>query len=297
MKKLLLILPIVCVLASCKKEGPESEKKYQFSFSSEFKQSEGPLSKAAGEVSQEGDILQDYVESLTLLIYDSRTGARVFQTRQHSRDNLSNFGTIGGSLPSGSYTARLIGHNELQMFDTYNPSLTWLWAGIGDFGNLFMKKIDFTVNASDISQSVRLERINAGVEITVEDPIPDIAAFIRVSIDQDIEGYYFAGNHTFASKIKNYTLTDADKGLRGKQFLFYTLNTFKPFTIKIAALDKNMVPFTEKTISNLTAFPNRKILLRGELFPKHSSSFIVSVNPVWEAPCPPVVFREKQASL
>jgi hypothetical protein len=153
------------------------------------------------------------------------------------------------------------------------------------------------VNASDITQSIRLDRINAGVEITVEDPIPDTASFIRVSIDQDIYGYYFAGNHTFINKTKDYSLTAADKGLRNKQFLFYTLNTFKPFTVKISALDENKVPFAEKTISNLVAFPNKKILLNGELFPRHSSGFIVSVNPVWGAPGPPVVFRDKHAGL
>jgi hypothetical protein len=310
MKNLLSALLLALVFAGCAKnletenEVSKTEKtKYAVNFViSDFGVTKGQMSTSGNKTTLDaGDVLSDYADNLYYRIYNAN-GICINGTDQTR--SSSAFGTIVDALPSGTYTVSIIAaKGTLIPPDKNNPlkSSTFFPSNSvnNSWNDTFFKTFTITVGTSAITQSVRLDRVVAGVEVVLEDAIAPDAAKISVIVNPDWPGLSIGRENTNdntppVQKITEFVLQDADKGVKSKSFLAYAGRTMGTESISIKAYNAAGNVIAEKTIPTVTLEKGVKTTLTGSLFNSVSNpiaGFSVAVNPIWgTTTTPPIRF-------
>ncbi|MFD2164583.1 FimB/Mfa2 family fimbrial subunit [Paradesertivirga mongoliensis] len=299
MKKiLLLILTYGIVLSACQKDNasaPLSDaQKYKVSF---VVAGESDLfSKSGSTISAAGDTLNNHANMLYYYVYNS---SGVFVKKMTQTSSMPNFGTVTDSLPTGNYSIFMLAtHAEIALVEESSFStVAFGHNSYFPFGDAFLKSFQLTIGTQNVNQTVRLDRVVGGLEITILDEIPANAAYIDIALWNDANSYSISqgvSSGTYHSGAR-FTLTASDKGQKNRKFLFHVLNTHSPIPeIKIYAKDAQNQQIAFKKVNDVWFYKNKKTSLSGNLFPQTAtpeSSFSVVVNPTWDsAPGPAVTF-------
>lgn len=316
--KHLLLTASLCMglLAACKKEGADSPAPAATQTAVTFTvddlvQSVSPLSKSGPHtVSAEGDTLSKYANYLSYVVFNAKGvmihgayhgpqfygyevydhgGPRWLKSATTVPANQQPFGVINDKLDGGVYTVVFIasktpvgiGGRELR-YSFFSNFDTEVW------NDTFYKKIQVTVGASPLTQSVRLDRVVAGLEVNLKSGLPANASRLSISLENENSRLFIpSGKKGGAANIKtrNFSLTAADTGTPNKKFMVHVLNTETPLFVTIRAYDAQNVLIKEKRIPNVRFFTNQKTVLSGDLDgAPQDASFTITVNPVWDTP-------------
>jgi hypothetical protein len=303
MKKLLLLsASCLMLLSACKKDNntkteqpkPE-EKKYDVTFKVDgFIQAVTDFTIPAKKTTDLGDTLKNYADNFVYRIFNA-DGVYVNGVNQKVSDVA--FGTVSDKLPSGTYTVwfaaakgYLFGSDPTVVYSKsyFSPSGTW--------GDTFAKSLQLTVGNTAVTQSVRLDRVVGGLEVTLEDAIPTGTAKISISYKNDSYEYYLntaLNVNAGQTHTKDFALAASDIGQKNKKFLMHVGNTKSASSVLIRAYDANGGLLAERTIDNVQCYKNTKTLLTGSLFSASSgasAAFSVVVNPTWATPGTPIKF-------
>jgi hypothetical protein len=302
MKKILYYLTIsTLLLASCKKEQKKpasSLQKVSFTVAG-FAQStatfKAPSSASARALDALGpDSLKNYIANLTCLIYDA-TGKNVVTATQTSTQ--AGFGNITEYLQAGSYTVAFVGGQKgIAIYgDLSSAGFSYPDPPLDDnipFKDTFFDKIALTVGTSSTSQSVTLHRIDAQLEINIQDQIPAGATSINLTISNEAYLYSIANQAPVDALSEgidpvltfNQQLTASDIGKTNYNFSTIILNTIEPFTVTLTCKGSQGVIATQ-IIPNVTCQVNKKTLLTGNLFggsgTNSTGGFQLSVDSTW----------------
>jgi len=298
MKKVLPILSLAFILFACKKSNNEEAKpevkKYNVTFqSSEFAQGISILNKNSAAPAAIGDTLKNYSDNLYYYVYNS-AGSLVNTITQSA--TAANYGTISDKLAAGSYTVYFTAmKGSGGVINSNESSTVACYPNNGYWNDTFYKKVTFTVASADVNQTVRLDRVVGGAEVTLTDVIPSNAYKITILVQNDANTIRLAtgGWEVGVTKTKDFILTAEDKGQKNRTFLTHIANTSAPVVLNIRCYDSNNGLLAEKIVSNVNVYKNKKTLLSGNLFgttANPSAGFVVFVNPTWDTPSTPVNF-------
>jgi hypothetical protein len=313
MKKIFWAMMLTCmVILSCKKEHANTSTtaqtpdngKYKVSFNVGFSQQTANFETKGLKVNNTTNklataALSDQVDVIYLAVYSS-TGGRVQIIKQLSTN--SGFGTLTGNFNSGTYTVVVAaGKTGLKLTNgilnagrsggfvymsdsTLNTDIMYYTDNVPPVnGNVsityfqkdaFYKKITLTVPGTT-SQSVSLDRITSQVKVVVEDAIPAIAKYIKLSVDT--AGLYYnvgSGKSIVAGpesgRVPGYYLTVAlnpgDIGTTNYNFtgpIFLAIPK-SPATITCNASSTTII--ATSSIPNVSFLPNKTTVLTGNLF-------------------------------
>ena len=300
MKTLLCTLAIcVALTTACKKSQharPETPKTDATFTVAEFSQSVAPIAKSNSAVLDIGDTLKNYADYLLYRVYNS--SGNLVSSKNQTSDSPT-FGTITDRLEPGNYTvvfvaskdvigyhsnflgnALIFGHDP--GFDRVNDMrvqrLSRAWE------DTFLKKINITVGTSPFVETLRLDRLVGALELNLEAGVPAEVSRIAISVEYDQNTYNVNTGVRSSTliKTKEFIIADSDRGLPDKKFLMHVFNVTRPQLITIKAFNAQNELITQKMINNVTFFQNKKTILTGNL--NVSSSFIITVNPVWDQP-------------
>lgn len=294
MKKLLqlLLMGTVVFSASCKKSNNSNshEEKYSVTFAvSEFTESIKAM-KMGNSPHILAEPLKNHISVLQCRIYDS-SGELVLSENQDQSD--SNFGTITNLyLWSGNFTAVFIGSKSTI---AVNNSEQWNTANFSFaqpvLNDTYYKKVNFTIVNQPIVETIKLDRIIAGLNVVIADAIPDDLAKIEVTILDDQNVYKFS-NDARSGKVNraiSFPIATADHGKTNKNLDTYAFRTNSPLTVVIKGYGVSSQILYEKSIPFVTFFPNKVTTLKGKLF-NAKTDFEVTINPIWDTPLPVVQF-------
>jgi len=290
MKKVLPILSLALILFACKKsnktEVQPEEKKYNVSFTvADFNQEVVTLGKTSSKVSAIGDTLKNHSDNLYYYVYNS-AGSLVNTINQVSTS--ATYGTVSDKLPSGNYTVYLAAtKGSAGVINVNESNNAAIYPGGGYWNDTFYKKVTFTVGTTDLTQSVRLDRVVGGAEVTLTDVIPSNAYKITILVQNDANTIRLSTGswEVGVTKTKDFILAAGDKGQANKKFFTHIANTTSSVTLNIRCYDSNNGLIAEKIVNNVNVFKNKKTLLTGSLFnnaTNPSAGFTVTVNPIWD---------------
>jgi len=284
MKKFLPVLSIALLLFGCQKSEqskPSKETKYNVSFKmDDFSQIVVPM--ADKKSTAFGDTLKNYVTNLYFKLYDE-TGTLIKSNEQLS--SSATFGTFTEQLAQGEYTAFFVATTGALSFSgtqyttsVYFPTSNTFW------NDTYAITYAFSVNSTPLTSLIKMGRAIGAIEVNIEDVIPSNISKVTLTYTKDSPKLRLSGNADgiYGSTTKEFTLTSADYNIQNKKFLMHVGNVFGvPSTVVIKAYDTNGKLSTEKTVSNVIAYQNKKTVLTGQAFPSQNSTFKITVDPTW----------------
>lgn len=288
----LYIITILILFSSCTKKSSEinDETTYKISVDvSGFSQTIDTISRQNSKSStiSNNESLNGKITKLVYSIFD-RNGKLVRNTQQNAE--VSNFGFLSERLPAGNYSLCIAG-GQPKMTIYENPLIEGTDISYYSFPweDTFYKKINFTVQNSDVQITALLERIVGMVEVNVVDELPSNVAKMSVSVNRSPFFYNFLNGPRFNTSASSniYTVTKditaEDRTNHSCVVQVYCLNFTESMFVTIKALDSKGVAVAEKAISQVYCTRNRKTTLTGRLS-GGSGAFTVTANTVWEAP-------------
>ena len=270
MKKYLLLLPIVALLAACNSNEPLQTKSVTFRVST-FEQTAEPMhspSKAPILDDEGGMALTD------LFVFDGTTQLA------HQTNDDANFGTVVLNLTHGN-------HN-LSFILTRSAGIT-VENGVMTFTSVrstFGKLLAMNVTASTGAQDLTLDRISGQLQLTINDAFPTTANEIEFVVNPR----YSQLNVTNLQGVNGdeWSQRVSCTAKQGQSGVSYTFNHICPsltdeytadVTINIYNAGGSVI-YTV-TIDDVRFASNTKTLLSGNLFTTPSAS--VGVNTSWNS--------------
>ncbi|MCD8740267.1 hypothetical protein LT679_06600 [Mucilaginibacter roseus] len=264
MKKNLILLTIISLaFFACKKDrattsGTDTDgKKYAVTFGvNGFDQVTEPIGTKAGKKTLADTSNIRKIASLSYVLYN--TNGKKIKTKNYKNTEVE-FGSIRDSLPQGNYIAVIIGGDFFINGDVANAGIT------------FYKKISFTVSNSPFSQSVTLERMNAGLQVIVEDTVPagDYPRSYRISVN-DYSTFSIFNYQPLSTTFiaRSYLKETSQRDTIDIGTIPSILNTVTPMTVTVGAYrnSNGTSVIALKTIGNVMFYRNKKTILRGKLF-------------------------------
>lgn len=251
---------------------------------SDFTVSEGALGKAGSSVSAVGDTLKNYANHLYYRVYDA-SGALLKAKSQTS--NQGDFGVVNDSLAQGNYTVVFVASKSPLSFA--NTSLStdhFLDPSNTHWDDMFLRKMSITVGTSPISQSVRLDRIVAGLQLNLEED-PN-GAFPGLSITLETEdSAYQLSNLTSSGPVVKTRQWTLYFGANTKSVFMPVLNTNRPVKVIFRIYNRVNQLVGERIVENVRFYANKRTVFSGRL--TQDVEFKVGVDPVWY-PQEPVQF-------
>jgi hypothetical protein len=336
-------LALIMVFAACKKENTDkaastSEKLSHVTFNVGFAQSTGVFNvtnnanklkiNSVSTTATVDSVLKNAVDVIYANVYDVN-GNPLITTTQLSTDT-ANFGKASFTLPPGNYTVVFAAGKTGLIFNS-NAQLSALnllyVRSIPNSSNYdshmedtFFKKISLTVgaNGSIQSQNVELDRIVSEIIVNIEDAIPQNVKFICVQLSDDnftmpavqqvqqfnvLSGAPLTPNNFGSIGIFTPPTVLVKTGVKNMRFSRFMLNTNKPFTIRLLAVNtlqaNNYSGFgfagdaiADVSIKNVTIQTGHQTLVTGKLFGgaglPAGNGFTIGVNPTWD-PTPIIV--------
>jgi hypothetical protein len=323
MKKIFFYLFLITIAAaSCKKgqnaqQGPAGDNTlHQVSFTvSGFTQTSKNLSRSLavniGSIGQKNlpGALPTYnsVGILYEMIYNSAGNLVKSNTQVQTQ---ASFGTFTDSLASGNYTvvfmesAGFIGYGlntttgyiaSLQspyLTDTGSFSSSQLIVTPGTSIQLYEKKMALTVNTTNTSSNITLDRVVGQLEVIITDPIPQNVARISTMVDSiqtsfslADEGAIGVGN-ILTTFERDSTLTSAAAGATNFTMGPYYFMQNQPFGVTVTAYDASNNILATVRIPHVVISYNQTTILQGSLFGGGSSSgtsgnATITFDPSW----------------
>lgn len=269
MKKYLLFLPFLALLAACKSNEPLQTKSVTFNIST-FEQTTEPLKAPAAVIldDENGSALTD------IFIFDGDNQVA------HQTSDADDFGTIKLPLTHGE-------HN-LHFVATRSSGITVSGGSIfaTSLRSTFGKHLALNVTGTTDDQNIELDRITGMLRITILDEFPANAAEIEFIINkryttlrvEDFQGFEAEGSNTVRTSCTSKV---------GKSGEYYTLCVLSPIlntpyyaTVTINAYNAGGDNIASVTVNNVQMCSNTKTLLNGNLFNMPSAN--ISVNTEWE---------------
>jgi hypothetical protein len=244
MYKILLTLFVLTAFTACRKSDDtlsdfdDNGKKYNVSFTSAFEQSIEPYK--SGSLPQ---TLNEVKPEYTRIYNLDQGGALVSSTRTDNKLPAGNY--VAVFVYSNTFFSRVYGLGGLSEVLNFNevfldtrPSVVSQTVAIND---IFYKKLYFTVKKKDINENVILDRIVAGLEVTIQDTMPEAVARLELTVnDAAVFNFKNDARESSVSKVKNFLPTD-------KILNAYVLGTGTR-SVKIRAYDSNGLVLKEKTV-------------------------------------------------
>ncbi|MEO3404599.1 hypothetical protein AAFN85_11900 [Mucilaginibacter sp. CAU 1740] len=218
---------------------------------------------------------------------------KLFRIEKNSRTEISNvvpFGTVTDSLKAGNYTVVIMAgtqrgglNNPMEFWkiplannlypelplseakfypsNDHNPFFTLM-------DDAFIYKAALKVSATNIEQTVAPEQTVGKVSITIQDVIPGLASYLRISIDNELYTYNISKAEAEVTRTdlasNNYGVYD-HRGETNHTFSFNVLNTQTPFTLKIESYQNYDKIFT-RTIPNVRVNKGQTTQISTKLF-------------------------------
>lgn len=305
MKKILLLFAVVLICFSCKKlddagENETEQKKYPVTFTiADFTQEVTPLSingTAKALNATDGD-LKNYATDLMYSVYDAQSGTWIHDIKQVSAN--ADFGKITDNLTAGTYDVFICAYKGYIDFPVGRPYYADLFSlqpppsgtTTPCWDDTFVKRLRITVAATELNETVKLDRMVGGLEVNVEDAIPSNAARLELINYYEATLLYVSGVGQVGGGggvKKSFDLT-GDVGQRGKKYFMFIGGTKLLTEIGIIAYDKNDKVLVQKRIQNVRFYENQKTKLTGSLF-NYTSGFNITVNPDWSDAGSTIIF-------
>lgn len=316
MKKILVALCLVAGLTACKKsndlatepETPKTDVKFTFS---DIDRSVTVLGKSgSSSVLAEGDTIKNYANTILYRVFDSV--GRIVKAIDHtptefrtitydplrspgwiasdtrSAPSSQSFGVINDRLAPGKYTVVFVaskGHVAFTAAILDSAHFFGREAGLPDntWEDTFHKTLQVTVGSSPITQSVRLDRVVAGLELNLKAGVPTNASRLSIAVDYENNSYYTNTGERGGTltKTKNFMLGDDDKGVMDKKFLMHIMNVNRKLRVTIKTYDAQNNVLSEKVVPEVMFYANKKTTLSGNL--TVPATFSIAVNPTWNA--------------
>ncbi|WP_207534921.1 FimB/Mfa2 family fimbrial subunit [Desertivirga arenae] len=298
-------LLLLIIVAGCHKSDlkPQAEKGlYKVKFqTSQFLESVETFESNRKSSSLLDDSLKKYVPKLYCQIYkfsdeNPEEAYLVYSKTQVSTEQA--FGKIDTSLASGNYVAIFVGSGHMfyrlaglgsgSLDEIYSNSHFNTVSAMTDqhtpVDQIFYKKVLFSVAQQPVNQTVTMQRIVAGLDLSITDEIPSTVTSIDLIVDD-------AAMYSFKTDTRS-TNVDKIAGFYPQQFpgkknisMFVLANGSRKVTIRALSPDGIVA---EKVI-NCTFFTNRKTSLKGKLF-SSDAQFAVTIDPAWDEPGPVIPF-------
>ncbi|WP_104384570.1 FimB/Mfa2 family fimbrial subunit [Sphingobacterium sp. HMA12] len=295
MKKLLTLWAITPILfASCAKKGIEAEPKqknelYEVKLSTTgLEQSIKPIGlKSSTTTSPQDPLLKDEITGVEFFVFDNLSNL-VGQTYSNFYDANGNF--IAGStnvtmeLPKGSYYVSAVARDgyhtdfyylntHLQNFYIDFPS-TYSTKEIVQFSPIFIhKQSPLTVGTTAVNHAVQMKRLNAQLEIKINDEIPEHVDYILFGgkIAKSVLLFDQIANASGSGYIKldlNSIRTQTEKVLTATFYpnAYSTDKLTKQASYEVLYYDKNNKLLGTKTISDVQFKQSHITRLTGNLF-------------------------------
>ncbi|WP_374166364.1 hypothetical protein [Arcticibacter sp. MXS-1] len=272
MKKVqVLSVLIVLFLFSCKKQdstGEPTPEQYDIQFNvSGFSQEISDISstKPMASTSSAGD----YVSYIYYYIYNEK--GNLVKSGKHEDKYSKDFSYPQEKLTNGQYTIVLVASTaRLTSFEW--DTLWSLSFGPYDksqpFGDTFARSLTFEVNGRSGQFDVRLERVTAKLELTINDKLPaDLTSF---TLSYPSNAYFSAlGNFgAVRSYLFSHTITQEDRNswYRWQTFVMpETGSSSVAGDVIIKGYNSNQQLIVTKTIKGVTFTKNKKTTLTGNL--------------------------------
>ena len=287
------LLALVLVLFSCKKQNepavtePAQEALHEVNFTmSGFRATTGVLSTPAVKATNAvGDTLKKYADNLYYRIYNAK-GEWIRSIDQTSTNG--DFGTITDRLPAGTYQVFLAACKG-QLFVSgkdYNYTNGYITlASTRVWNDTFTKTFTLTVGNTDVSQTVRLERLVAGCQIVLPDGLPATVTKLKIVVIGDYNYASFAAAMLYNTGLSEYNYEFSGTTSTGTNtFSFLVSNNVTPVNIYITAYNSTGILMVDKRLFDLKFERNKMTTITGNLFPRGSvpTDFTVGVNPNWD---------------
>ncbi|WP_207422279.1 FimB/Mfa2 family fimbrial subunit [Desertivirga brevis] len=300
---LCLLLGLVaagCSKSELKPEGKKDLYKVKFQ-ATQFTETHETLASAKLKNSVLDDSLKKYVPKLYCQIYKFSDENPEEAYLVYSKSQLSTqqgFGKIDTSLASGNYVAifvgsghmfyRLMGLGSGWLDEIYSNSHFNTVSAMTDqhrpVDQIFYKKVLFTVADQAVNQTVNMQRIVAGLDLSITDEIPpNVTAIDLIVDDTAIYSFKTDTRSNNVDKIAGFYPHQAP----GKKTIsmFVLANGTRKVTIRALSQDGTVA----EKIVNCSFFTNRKTSLKGKLF-SSDAQFAVTVDPAWGEPGPVIPF-------
>lgn len=276
---ILLAAAIALSFSSCKKEisslPDESQHALCFNLNG-FSQTLTDI-KGGAFISSE-TLLKDNFQYLYYQIFNA-DGNLVHHIEQTAAD--ANFGTIKDYVPTGDYTVILVGSKTAvipAVPSTLNVSKLNTTAADDD---IFVKKMKVTVQSSDVTQGVILDRINSFIELNVQDALPAEVSSVDLVIQNEYPVFQFQtesySNGVVVDKRVTKTISgDADRN--ALSICSCVMNNYTPVTVLISCFDAKHNTLKVVKVPNVQCVRNKKTILSGKLYSMPESGFTVGVN-------------------
>lgn len=306
-KAIIFLLVAVAFCSSCKKDPKKGvvtpAKTYKVNFNvSDFTQTLTGQStnhpRTDALKTNDTPPLSSFIDIIYYYVYDSSDKLVHYFVQQSS---AANFGSIVDALPAGSYTVVFAaGKTGLKIGSTLfngspqDPKGFLFLNGYGNTGlpwqDTFFKKIPLTVTASNITQSITMDRIVSEVTVNVEDVMPANAYSIKVTARSYLRFFFATAGVTanFNSPpvdnfVQTFIIPAAAKGTTNYKVSEITLNTTDPSTVIIGCYDSGGAVLASTVVNNVVVHPNTQTILSGHLFGV-DNQFGITANAKWDTP-------------
>ncbi|MGV3508948.1 MAG: FimB/Mfa2 family fimbrial subunit [Sphingobacteriaceae bacterium] len=285
MKKLLFILTCTLFLFSCKKteNSPPEEVLTPVFFSvANFSQKTGEISKSNSSISEQGDTLRNYVKHFYYRVYNAE--GKLIKVKNQTSSQTT-FGTVSDTLSPGDYTFVFAASvKALQFSGTSLDDASFFLGDTAVWDDTFSKKIAITVGSTPVNESVRLNRVVAGLELNLLQELPSHILALQIIAENECNTYQIISglSHTIIPKIKTFVFPPGQP--IPKSFFMHILNTSTRQKIRIRvyghAEGSEPPSLFEQRVENIMFYTNRKTVLSGSL--TGNEEITVTLNPLWD---------------
>jgi hypothetical protein len=173
--------------------------------------------------------------------------------------------------------------NLLVPFPPYRQTFT-----TGTWYDTFGGVQSFTVSNSDVTVNLQLNRVDAMLEVLIQDKIPsNVAAIMLTFTDYSYYDVTSGQPDTATAYSNNQYFAVADTSIGKPNFKMDVLTLSKNSSLLITAYDKNGNVIASKTIAHTTLIPNEKTIYSGTLFggiSGNATGSTVSADTTWGPP-------------
>lgn len=292
MKKcyLLLVVLSIFVLFSCKKdERPvlKEENTYNVNLMvSDLIVSTEILKNGNTRISSD-DSLAKHANYLYSIVKDN-TGKILYDFTSHPVHSQ-----LSLRLKPGRYIVELAASQQ-KLF-LYRPAhipapgiyYSYIGPDSGDWSDTFCGSFGINVLDSDITKTVKLQRVVGALELNITNTIPANVAKISLSATETYPSVFMDGivNVSFkGTDVKTFTLAESDKNAPNKKFLMYVATQSPSInmasTVTIRAYDAIGNILAEKVIIPVPLRIGSITKISGDIFSSTAQS-TVTVDPIW----------------
>lgn len=290
------ILPLLFI--GCSKSSPDTpqpeEKKYEVNFKANLMDiSVSPIGKKIATTQASAinaaDLLKEEIAYVEFLVYDRNENLVAFQTSSLF-DAQNNFDATGlefkSELPKGDYSIAVIARSRKatfykndkqkdQHFLVFN-SLLVNEIELIEFSPVFIHKYSsFKVEDKAINNQIQLTRLNAQLELNIQDEIPSNVRYLHFGGSSHIYAYPWSKTYINSPVGKSFIGFDLD-GIRNQTSkvlktpffpdYFSTKDIQKLKSYDVLLFDKDYKYLGTKTIDNIYFMENSITRLTGKFF-------------------------------